>query len=1545
MSSFRSGFAPPTPPLGITPANNPLVSTSTPSKPPLKLLKDPLFWVSITFPLVLGIVVLILVLKSKDQSVSTPVSKCKDDAECSHSGTCTNGGCVCSANWTGDKCQILKTPTLLMTMGNDTCSRQPQSCANDNDCAVKCTPVIPPGATIESQFANTNRTIYTCQQMSKQDNAAGLEGSFCMPPKPASECARADLPGTIAGTLTWRGWAGVDAQGWSCASEFPSFYPQNQQTGACELSSQVCRKGKWRFPCDGDKCDVDLTAEQQSKLMHTAPLFNGRCVCDDTDCTSDVQCVTKCVGGKCAAQRTGLDPLTGLPTCVADTCWNNPVNPAGEWVASKAAPYTDGYCKCASGATITDQGCQWHNEGMIRPPAFLCPDNCSGNGRCVAEGKCECKSGYMGASCEQYSCVNGCFNQGECVGPNTCTCRSGYVYSPDTHECQPPIICYDTPTVGTAPARGKETQTETIQNADSFRNSSKTDCVRGSAAELRGVCTANGWDDVNALTVQCVRYPDCSTIECDDKRLCTAETKTIMPLMKVAAGDGCRNPSLDELNGLCDDMSSESIPVYTSGMINGVWQCFDGTIKKVLEIQQNVFIRIVSNGTLTANLCVDPAKINTDRDAPFYGMYRLIRGNNRQPANVDPDDETDPNEIWGVAEVFQNIKCTKLNASNQAYVGYSFLAPTPELYPPITSKDWFWMVFFLIPHWAASVVDPKASLYNNLGKPLYSTMYGDVQGGITSLGLAIFAQDAAKPTAKQTLSPPALAPAIAAKIAGTHDLALQALNTTLNAKIDTKLFIQPGNNNTTLSSLPVDKVVVAACTPMYCNTTQDLGKKKIVIIAWEDVQTLPAACTAKGVVKYNLTSLMYQSGTVDTIVTGASTPNTVQDENTGKTYRYFVDVVPVDGDVNHLLTYTLTSFVAQDARDTSTTPDNAPCSSMPEVFNVILTPYTDEYCASIPSPYPDDKVPNMHWLKNSMCFWEPDNQAASDYYCAIARDGFDPRKLQLVTSSGTACGGLGSTFPTLTNDEWGTAATCELTPEELLSSTPPPGCSGLAQSRSATCNPVLGISGGGNIGSADAFETRLNALNTFYEEHGSPDRFVDDALGTWDKRQQLYNTYFNCGPKTASDTWGGMNATNIHCDPRDVACLNAFAAGQGCSQNSEGRNKCSNWSVDQTDGMTFTQERRCYPPAWQTDTTDSSVCCAGRGTFSVSGGDAACFCAPGAFMGPTCSDLICNKDNMCNGHGTCGINEATGKAQCNCDEGYYNVDAKLPGDMWVAPENLLTCNKNLCKDNCGNHEYNVFDETITYPVGHVPPTRTVMKTYGYCDNQTGLCDCTDYTGCYMSTTNPGMNGACFNKMTYPNETQHQFCSDAVSATPFDTIFLPAIRFTRNRLSSGSDTIVTRHMFLFVTRFQATTDNISLNLSMWVAVGPGSKADHLLASFVVLDDAVYTKLNVPLNGTDIPGLKNTTKDDSPRVFNMLQIEGVVVAGTYPKTQTLPNYDVDMVGRNVKGITVHTVQERKQVTVNQWYDVFVYLGIATDDNVTVGINQNSTIKMYH
>jgi hypothetical protein len=190
-----------------------------------------------------------------------------------------------------------------------------------------------------------------------------------------------------------------------------------------------------------------------------------------------------------------------------------------------------------------------------------------------------------------------------------------------------------------------------------------------------------------------------------------------------------------------------------------------------------------------------------------------------------------------------------------------------------------------------------------------------------------------------------------------------------------------------------------------------------------------------------------------------------------------------------------------------------------------------------------------------------------------------------------------------------------------------------------------------------------------------------------------------------------------------------------------------------------------------------------------------------------------------------------------------------------------------------------------------------------------------------------------------------------SATPFDTFQLPPVWFKRNRLSSGSDQVVTRHLLVFVGRFQATSDNINLDLHMQVAVGPGSNADHLLASFVVLDDDLYQKHGPVADGSDIAGYKSTNKDQSAAVFQLLQTPGAVVAGTYPKSETLPNYDVDEVGRNVKKVDVNTIQTMKPVVFGKWYDVFIYLGIATDDDVSARIGRNdsarledSFIKMY-
>jgi len=59
----------------------------------------------------------------------------------------------------------------------------------------------------------------------------------------------------------------------------------------------------------------------------------------------------------------------------------------------------------------------------------LSPNACSSNGKCVLDGRCECKPGYLGDQCNIESC-NGlpathkhvCFGRGDCVAPDTCNC-------------------------------------------------------------------------------------------------------------------------------------------------------------------------------------------------------------------------------------------------------------------------------------------------------------------------------------------------------------------------------------------------------------------------------------------------------------------------------------------------------------------------------------------------------------------------------------------------------------------------------------------------------------------------------------------------------------------------------------------------------------------------------------------------------------------------------------------------------------------------------------------------------------------------------------------------------------------------------------------------------------------------------------------------------------------------------------------------------------------------------------------------------------------
>lgn len=60
-----------------------------------------------------------------------------------------------------------------------------------------------------------------------------------------------------------------------------------------------------------------------------------------------------------------------------------------------------------------------------------CPNNCSGNGVCVGDGRCTCDAGFKGDACEQPICPNQCWRdqgQGECDwNDHKCVCKFGYV--------------------------------------------------------------------------------------------------------------------------------------------------------------------------------------------------------------------------------------------------------------------------------------------------------------------------------------------------------------------------------------------------------------------------------------------------------------------------------------------------------------------------------------------------------------------------------------------------------------------------------------------------------------------------------------------------------------------------------------------------------------------------------------------------------------------------------------------------------------------------------------------------------------------------------------------------------------------------------------------------------------------------------------------------------------------------------------------------------------------------------------------------------------
>lgn len=1362
--------------------------------------------------------------KTPSASPNAATGNCGADSDCLNGGTCGEGKCACTDKWTGDKCTLLKDPVAMLSIGNPTsntiCSTVPVTCENDVDCAQQCVRTLV-GGTVEDQYQNTDTTMYTCQTLSKNSNTAGLEGSYCLPPPPSDGCdiaASASTADRIPGTLMWRGWGGVDAQGWMCTCEFPEMYPANnsaQDGGACMLNSSVCRHGKWHFPCDTTtgECDSQLSPDVREKLVRSSPLFNGRCDCEDTDCVSDMQCLVKCVNGKCAGQRTGLDPISGVPTCVVNTCVGSvDTVPAGRWIPSMDAPYSDGYCSCNEGSIETALGCSWENNTQPRPQQFLCSNNCSGHGKCIGPQVCECRTGYRGFQCEETFCPFGCPNTGHCIGANKCSCANGQIFNGITQTCQLPAVCLPKPSV---------TTDGTIKDADHFDNFNHTICVPGTFDEIQTLCTANGWDDWDMVN-NCIKYPDCAQVPCDSELCAQTQSGDFMfPITKVrdASNTVCVNPTEAYLNELCD-----TFPNSISGPINGKWQCIDGSVQNVITFVPGT-VEAIEGVHISGSICVKITSDTYTRDAPFVGLYALL----------DPADRSNL-LTSGAAEMFvDTAECGDGSTSLR------FMFGMPELEPPLAplaAGVSFDLLFMLIPSWSVQAG-------TGLGKPLYG------MGADAVLRLTVMPAAAIAGVCQQLT--PVLAPEIAARIALDHDWAKAALThaaSTHPTIINPAGFLDTNYAMSLMSMAPGDLVAQAACTSMYCTSFTDYGFK-LIIIAWRKLSVLSTSecvnCTESfadlHAVKYELKRISNLGAETMLINSDAVTPSLIDssgDGGTGVEYCYFIDIVPIDLN-QKVWVYNLAAYVAQSDSDRNMSLEDSPCKSPPKLFTVTVEPYTETFCRGLASPDPTAKVPNMHWLKNGMCTWEPasypNNVAAGDYYCSTIENDLREDNVWLVDAQNN-CSQLQHSYPKLSTelDEWTTdicdpvqrcdglqssnmphlqtasrkgsrlsgrkntkpqhnapvklsttAASSTTASSTATSSTavsPDDNvCGGVTQKRYATCSPVLNLQSGGSIDSSDLFAQRMAGLYQFSVDHGSNPP-IDDALknmvGTPMNTSQLYSKYYHCGPQTVPATWGmsGSGGSGYTCDPNDVACIDASPEGKSCFT----RNTCGSWEPVLTDRNTFSQTRRCYPGV--TFDGPNSPCCACKGSFSllpsstVDQTRAQCDCKGSSFIGDRCQTPACpvTDAGACNGHGTCQYDPAKEQARCFCDTGYYNVDSKAGDVLKVPAENLMTCNRNECiNPDCGETtSMSSATHTITYPDGHkvtLPGTVTDSTQshvlswgkLGTCDYKTGLCDCVDTFGCKTddsqkndSLSRGGVKGQCI----HPNTNLNQFCSNA-----------------------------------------------------------------------------------------------------------------------------------------------------------------------------------------